>query len=56
MRRKHHRFIYEPGIPCTQREATHSISVAEEFVQKVSRLIKAKTPQIQLGLRNQQEE
>jgi uncharacterized protein (UPF0332 family) len=56
MRRKRHRFIYEPGIPCSLKEATHSITVAEEFVAKVSSLIKTKVPEIQLKLGDQQEE
>jgi len=56
MRRKRHRFIYEPGIPCSLKEATHSITVAEEFVAKVSSLIKTKAPEIQLKLGDQQEE
>jgi uncharacterized protein (UPF0332 family) len=56
MRRKRHRFIYEPGIPCSLKEATHSIAVAEEFVEKVSSLIKAKAPQGQLRFGNLQEE
>lgn len=44
MRKKRNRFIYEPDIPCSVKEATDAIETAEEFVDKISRLIKEKNP------------
>ncbi len=45
MRKKRHRFIYEPDIPCSLKEAKDAIKIAEEFVDKISKLIKEKSPQ-----------
>ncbi|OGL48825.1 MAG: hypothetical protein A3H37_11440 [Candidatus Schekmanbacteria bacterium RIFCSPLOWO2_02_FULL_38_14] len=45
MRRKRHRFIYEPDIPCSRKEAEDAINTAEEFVSKISKLIREKMPQ-----------
>ena len=40
MRKKRHRFIYEPFTPCTKKEAQDAIKSAKEFVKEVSRFIK----------------
>ena len=45
MRRKRHRFIYEPDIPCSKKEAEDAIKTAEEFVDTIRDLIKQKNPQ-----------
>lgn len=45
MRRKRHRFVYEPDIPCSIKEAKDAIKTAEEFVTKISNLIREKNPQ-----------
>jgi len=43
MRRKRNRFIYEPDIPCSIKEAKDAMKTAGEFVDKVSKLIKRKS-------------
>ena len=45
MRKKRNRFIYEPDIPCSMKEAKDAIKTAEEFVDKISKLIREKNPQ-----------
>jgi len=45
MRRKRHRFIYEPDIPCSRKEAEDALKTAKEFVDIISRLIKDGNPQ-----------
>jgi uncharacterized protein (UPF0332 family) len=45
MRRKRHRFIYEPGIPCSKKEAKDALQTAEEFLDAIHKLIKKKNPQ-----------
>ena len=45
MRKKRNRFIYEPDIPCSMKEAKDALKTAEEFVDKISELIKEKLPQ-----------
>lgn len=45
MRKKRNRFIYEPEIPCSIKEARDALKTAEEFVGKISDLIRAKLPQ-----------
>ena len=42
MRRKRHRFIYEPDIPCSATEAENAIKTAKRFVRMISQLIKKK--------------
>ena len=48
MRKKRNRFIYEPDIPCSIKEAKDAIKTAEEFVEKISKLIRGKSPQKEL--------
>jgi len=50
MRRKRHRFIYEPDIPCSRKEAEDALRTAKEFVDIISKSIKEKDPQIDLDL------
>lgn len=45
MRKKRHQFIYEPGAPCSQKEAKDAIKSAEEFLAKTIGIIKLKNPQ-----------
>jgi uncharacterized protein (UPF0332 family) len=45
MRRKRHRFVYEPDIPCSIKEAKDALKTAKEFVDIVNKLIKEKNPQ-----------
>ncbi|MDP2927818.1 MAG: HEPN domain-containing protein [Candidatus Omnitrophota bacterium] len=45
MRRKRNRFIYEPEIPCSIKEAKDALKTAEEFVDKIAELIRKKLPQ-----------
>lgn len=47
MRRKRHRFIYEPDIPCSEKEAKEALRTAKEFVDLVYRLIIEKNPQLE---------
>lgn len=45
MRRKRHRFIYEPNIPCSRKEAKDALKTAKELVDIISKLIRKKNPQ-----------
>ena len=45
MRKKRNRFIYEPDIPCSMKEAKDAIKTAEEFVKKIVKLIREDAPQ-----------
>lgn len=47
MRRKRHRFIYEPGIPCSKKEAQDALMIAGKLVNVISNLIKEKSPQLE---------
>jgi len=51
MRRKRHRFIYEPDIPCSREEAENAINTAKQFVNIISKLIRGKTPQIEFDFK-----
>jgi uncharacterized protein (UPF0332 family) len=48
MRRKRHRFIYEPDIPCSKKEAQDALKTAEKVVDVIYKLIKEKNPQLEL--------
>ena len=45
MRRKRHRLVYEPDIPCPGTEAESAIKTAKSFVEMISQLIKKRRPQ-----------
>lgn len=47
MRRKRHRFIYEPDIPCSKKEAKDAFKTAKVLVDTVYKLIKEKNPQLE---------
>jgi len=49
MRRKRHRLVYEPDIPCSGTEAESAIKTAKSFVEMISQLIKKRRPQKELG-------
>jgi len=44
MRKKRHRFIYEPFTPCSKKEAQDAIKSARKFVEEISKLIKDNNP------------
>ncbi len=52
MRKKRNRFIYEPDIPCSMKEAREALKTAEEFVDKISKLIREKLPQKEFKFKN----
>jgi uncharacterized protein (UPF0332 family) len=45
MRRKRHRYIYEPDIPCSLKEAKDSVTTAKHFVDVILKYIKKNNPQ-----------
>lgn len=45
MRRKRNRFIYEPNIPCSIKEAKDAIKTAKEFVDRISEVLRQNSPQ-----------
>jgi uncharacterized protein (UPF0332 family) len=51
MRRKRHRLVYEPDIPCSKEEAMHAIHTATELVDAISVLLKKKNPQFEIQFR-----
>lgn len=54
MRKKRNRFIYEPDIPCSIKEAKDAIKTAGEFVDKISKLIKERNPQRSFNFKEKQ--
>lgn len=48
MRRKRHRFIYEPEIPCSTQEAEDALKTAKDFVNAIHKIIKKKNLQSEL--------
>ncbi|MEW5900389.1 MAG: HEPN domain-containing protein [Acidobacteriota bacterium] len=46
MRRKRHRLVYEPDIPCSKEEARNAIKTAKEFVDVICALLRKKSPQL----------
>jgi len=50
MRRKRHRFLYEPDIPCSAKEATDALRAAQDFLDAIARFIQTQDPQMELGL------
>jgi uncharacterized protein (UPF0332 family) len=48
MRRKRHRFIYEPDIPCSKNEAKDALKTARELANVIYELIKKRNPQLEL--------
>ncbi|MGB3341695.1 MAG: HEPN domain-containing protein [bacterium] len=42
MRRKRHRFVYEPDIPCSGKEASDALRTAKKFVNIISKMIEKK--------------
>ena len=47
MRRNRHRFIYEPDIPCSRKEAEDALKTAKKFVDIIGKFIQEKNPQIE---------
>jgi len=56
MRRKRHRLVYEPDIPCSKEEARKAISTAKEFVDGVHALLRKKNPQLELRFEKTKED
>lgn len=54
MRKKRNRFIYEPDIPCSIKEAKDALKTAEEFVDRASKLIKENLPQKEFNFKKRQ--
>ncbi|MBN1898121.1 MAG: HEPN domain-containing protein [Spirochaetes bacterium] len=50
MRRKRNRFIYEPDIPCSKKEAKDALKTAKDFFYIVQKHIKKKNPQLEFDL------
>jgi hypothetical protein len=48
MRRKRHRFIYEPGIPCSKKEAQDALTIARKLVNVISDSLRQRSPQLKL--------
>lgn len=48
MRRKRNRFIYEPDIPCSKKEARDALKAAKELVDIIYKFIKKKNPQLEI--------
>ena len=46
MRKKRHRFIYEPDIPCSKIEAEEAIETAIKLIEIIKKTIKEKDPQL----------
>ncbi len=42
MRRKRHRFIYEPDIPCSRKEAEDALNTAKIFVDIINKMTQRK--------------
>lgn len=49
IRRKRHRFIYEPDIPCSAREAEEALPMAKEFLIIILQFIRNKNPQLEFS-------
>lgn len=48
MRRKRHRFIYEPDIPCSRKEAQDALTIARKLVIVIYDSLQQKSPQLKL--------
>lgn len=46
MRKKRHKFIYEPDIPCSKLEAEKAIDTAIELIEIIKKYLKEKNPQL----------
>ena len=46
MRKKRHKFIYEPDIPCSKIEAEQAIKTAKDLIEIIKKTIKEKDPQL----------
>jgi uncharacterized protein (UPF0332 family) len=51
MRKKRNRFIYEPDIPCSMKEAKDAIKTAKMFVDKISELMRENIPQKEIDFK-----
>ncbi len=50
-RRKRHRLVYEPDIPCSREEATHAIQTAKRFIDAICTLLRKKNPQLEFDFK-----
>jgi len=46
MRKKRHKFIYEPDIPCSKLEAEKAINTAVELIEIIKKYLKENNPQL----------
>jgi len=46
MRKKRHKFIYEPDIPCSKIEAEKAINTAVELIEIIKKYLKENNPQL----------
>jgi hypothetical protein len=46
MRKKRHKFIYEPDIPCSKIEAKEAIETAIKLIEILKNFIKNNDPQL----------
>jgi uncharacterized protein (UPF0332 family) len=46
MRKKRHKFIYEPDIPCSKFEAEKAINTATELIEIIKKYLKENNPQL----------
>jgi len=55
MRRKRHRLIYEPDIPCSIEEAKASIQTAKKFIDTICIFLKQNNPQLEIDFKKRTE-
>ncbi len=44
MRKSRHKFLYEPDVPCTKKEAEDVLENATDFLTRISAIIKKENP------------
>ena len=49
MRKSRHKFLYEPDVPCTRKEAEDVLESATDFLKRMSTIIKQGNPQQEFG-------
>lgn len=49
MRKSRNKFLYEPDVPCTKKEAIEVLDSATEFLNKITTIIKKESPQAEFN-------
>ncbi len=49
MRKSRNKFLYEPDVPCTKKEAAEVLDSATEFLNKIATIIKKESPQAEFN-------